>query len=230
MKKVLVTGGSRGIGFEIVNEFLESGNFEIFSLSRNTTDKLPSSVKQIVYDLSDTKSLRSIHEITGYIDILINNAGILNVLDFENYPEEARDKLLNVNLIAPTELIKLYAPSMTLRNGGRVVNIASIAGQFGHPDVWYGISKAGVINMTKSLAKVYGGKGIVINCICPGPVQTDMGNMVPGYRKDFVEERSILHRFALPREVAKCAYWLATDSPEYVNGTSLNVSNGVYIN
>ena len=93
---------------------------------------------------------------------------------YDNYPKEAKEKIMNVDLYTPVELITLFSKGMKERGYGRIVNTASIAGQIGHPDIWYGIAKAGIINATKIFAKLLGSHNIVINCIAPSPVETDM--------------------------------------------------------
>ena len=107
----------------------------------------------------------------------------MNSLPYDNYPEEKMNKIMDINLYAPIEFIKQVSKSMIEAGTGRIVNTASIAGQIGHPDIWYGISKAGIINATKSFAKLLGSKGIVINAVAPGPVETDMMNVIPEQRK-----------------------------------------------
>lgn len=135
---------------------------------------------------------------------------------------------MNINLYAPIEFIKYVSKSMIDSGNGRIVNTASIAGQIGHPDIWYGISKAGIINATKSFAKLLGAKGIIINAVAPGPVETDMMNVIPEQRKKDIKSNVYLDRFAKPEEVAKTIYWLATDSPEYINGTCIDINNGAF--
>lgn len=107
------------------------------------------------------------------------------------------------------------------------MNNASLAGQTGHPDVWYGISKAGLLNMTKSFARIFAGK-IVVNAVAPGPAETDMLASIPEPRKEGVLRSVYSGRFARPDEVAQAIVWLAMDSPEYVNGTCIDLNNGSF--
>ena len=101
------------------------------------------------------------------MDTLVNNAAVLYCDPFDNIPEEHRREILAVNLEAPSLLIAALAPQMKARRSGRVVNVSSVSAFTGHPDLWYGITKAGVINMTKSWAKALGSWGIQVNAVAP---------------------------------------------------------------
>ena len=127
-----------------------------------------------------------------------------------------------------SEFITFMAPLMMEHEKGRIVTVASVAGQIGHPDIWYGVSKAGVINATKSFAKILAPKGVVINAVAPGPVETDMMHVIPKARKQAIKSSVYTDRFAKPDEVAKAMYWLAVESPEYINGVCLDINNGAF--
>jgi 3-oxoacyl-[acyl-carrier protein] reductase len=103
----------------------------------------------------------------------------MNSIPYDSYPEEKLNKIMDINLYAPVEFIKEVSKSIIEAGSGRIVNTASIAGQIGHPDIWYGVSKAGIINATKSFAKLLGSKGIVINAVAPGPAETEMMKVIP---------------------------------------------------
>lgn len=227
-KHVLITGGNKGIGLETTKLLLQR-NFVVTILARDFTNFPPlEHCNCIEFDL------RSIDKISGLIndiadvDVLINNAGIMNTFAFNEYPKDKKEDLMKVNLEAPVELINCVSKRMLENKSGRIVNNASIAGQIGHPDVWYGISKAGLINATKSYARLLGGKGIVINAVCTGPVETDMMKQIPEARKVAMLKSTYLGRFADPREMAETIFWLATDSPTYINGTCIDVNNGAF--
>ena len=137
----------------------------------------------IEYDLSDVDSLPVLAKEVGNIDILINNAGYIQPkYTYNNYPKEAKEHIMNVDLYTPVELMNIFSENMKKQKYGRIVNTASIAGQIGHPDVWYGIAKAGLINATKIYGKILGAHGITVNCVAPSPTETDM-------QKDNSEER-----------------------------------------
>lgn len=149
-------------------------------------------------------------------------------LPYTEYPADNRKRLMNVNLYAPIEFITHMSKFMVEKRGGRIVNTASIAGQIGHPDIWYGVSKAGIINATKSFAKALAEHGIVINAVAPGPVETEMMKVIPEARKKAIKDSVYLDRFAKPEEVAKAIVWLATESPEYINGVCIDLNNGAF--
>lgn len=229
-KTVLITGGNKGIGLESTRLFLQN-NYKVVIVARNYTSfefNDNKNVEKVQYDVSCISGIEKLVNDIGHIDILVNNAGIMNSIPYNIYSEEKIKRIMNINLYAPIEFIKHVSKSMIDSGNGRIINIASIAGQIGHPDIWYGISKAGIINVTKSFAKLLGPKGIVINAVAPGPVETDMMAVIPNQRKKDIKSSVYLDRFAKPDEVAKTIYWLATDSPEYINGTCIDINNGSF--
>lgn len=229
-KTVLITGGNKGIGLETTRLFLKD-NYKIIVVARdfeNFEFKNNENVETIAFDVSKISEIHSLVDKFETIDILINNAGIMNSIPYDKYTEEAQKKLMDINLYAPIEFIREVSRLMLKNGGGRIVTTASIAGQIGHPDIWYGVSKAGMINATKSFAKIFGDKGIVINAVAPGPVETDMLYVIPEARKEAIKKSVYTNRFAKADEVAKAIYWLATDCPEYINGTCIDVNNGAF--
>lgn len=230
-KRVLITGGNKGIGLCISRAMLELGH-EIVVVARNNSDFPLAGVADVTFiqaDLSNLDNLPKIKEIAGDIDILINNAGFMQPkYSYDNYPKEAKEEIMNVDLYAPVELMNLFIPYMKKKGSGRIVNTASIAGQIGHPDVWYGIAKAGLINATKIYAKLVGPSGIVVNCVAPSAAQTDMQNDNSEARKAAFKASVATKRFAKAEEVAKTIVWLAIDSPEYINGTTIDINDTYY--
>ncbi len=109
------------------------------------------------------------------------------------------------------------------------VNNTSIAAHLGHPDIWYGMTKAAILNFTKSVAKNFGPQGVVCNCVASGPVETEMLDSIPEERQRELKAASITGRFAYPGDVADVMTWLAIDSPEYVNGICIDVNNGTFM-
>ena len=231
MKTILITGGNKGIGLETTKMFLELG-YRVVVVARDFSDAtlLPDSENIIKkpYDLTDIKNIPELVFEIGHVDVLINNAGVMFACPYVNYPAEKVETILKLNIEAPVALIREVSKSMIERGSGRIVNNASIAGEIGHPDVWYGITKAGLINVTKSFAKILGPKGIVVNAVAAGPVETDMLHVIPEDRKKAVKAAVYLGRFAKPEEVAKAMVWLATDCPEYINGTCIDINNGAF--
>ncbi len=233
MKKnrtVLITGGNKGIGLALTTKFLIAG-YSIIVIARdfknfkyNTHDK----VNTIPFDLTCISEIPSLIAKLPQINILINNAGIMQALPYNNYSKDKTHEILKLNIEAPVALIREVSSSMIANGFGRIVNNASIAGQIGHPDIWYGITKAGMINMTKSFAKILGPDGIVINSVAPGPAETDMLDVIPEQRKKEIKKAVYSGRFAYADEVADTIFWLATDSPEYINGTCIDINNGAF--
>ncbi len=228
-KTVLITGGNKGIGLEVTKEFLNL-DYNIIIIARDFNNfefNNHSQIKQIKFDLSNVDEIPNLISSLENIDILINNAGVMYSLPYNQYPNDKKDNILKLNIEAPVKLIEEISKNILKKGKGRIVNNASIAGQIGHPDIWYGITKAALINATKSFSKIFDGK-IIINAIAPSPVQTDMLNVIPKPRQEAFLNTVISKRFATPSEIAKTIVWLATQSPEYINGTCIDINNGSF--
>lgn len=229
-RTVLVTGGNKGIGLEVTRRFVALGD-TVIVVARDFTALDELNADRIIeksFDLTQVNQIPALIASLGHIDILVNNAGVMHALPYDDYPTDKLAEILKLNIEAPVALIREVSKSMVENGGGRIVNNASIAGQIGHPDVWYGITKAGLINATKSFAKILGPQGVVINAVAPGPVETQMLDVIPEPRKKEIKSAVYLNRFAEADEVANAIVWLATDSPEYMNGTCLDVNNGAF--
>lgn len=229
-KSVLITGGNKGIGLVTTGLFADAG-YNVFVIARdfsNFPHKDSENVKIIQYDLADVDGIPGLVSELPAIDILINNAGIMFALPYDNYPPEKIDQILKINLQAPVAFITELSKQMVANGYGRIVNNASVAGEIGHPDIWYGVTKAGIINMTKSFAKLLGAQGVVVNAVAPGPVETEMLGTIPEPRKKAIKSAVYTGRFAYPEEVADAIFWLATDCPEYINGTCIDINNGAF--
>jgi 3-oxoacyl-[acyl-carrier protein] reductase len=227
-KHVLITGGNKGIGLETTKLLLDRG-FVVTVLARDFTNFSPlENCTCIEFDLREIDKISTLIGEIPPVDVLINNAGIMNSVAFNEYPKDKKEDLMKINLDAPIELINCVSKGMIEKKSGRIINNASLAGQTGHPDIWYGISKAGLINATKSYARILGGHGILINAICAGPVETDMMKQIQEARKEALLKSTYLGRFAEPVEVAETILWLATDSPNYINGTCIDLNNGSF--
>ncbi len=229
-KTVLITGGNRGIGLDVTEMFLEA-DYRVIVVARDFTDfpfGADERVETKVFDLFNLEDIPALFQQIGRVDVLINNAGIMHALPYDDYPQANIEQIIKVNLEAPVALIREAAKGMIQNGGGRIVNNASIAGEIGHPDIWYGITKAGMINMTKSFAKLLGPQGVVVNAVAAGPVETAMLATIPEQRKKAIKSMVYTGRFAYPEEVAATIFWLATDCPEYINGTCLDINNGAF--
>lgn len=229
-KSVLITGGNKGIGLAATKMFIDSGH-QVFVMARdfkNFPYANESCVKIVEYDLTNIEGIPELISSLPGIDILVNNAGIMYALPYNQYPAEKVQKILKVNMEAPVTLITEVSKHMVANGFGRIVNNASIAGEIGHPDIWYGVTKAGMINITKSFAKILGPHGVVVNAVAPGPVETEMLETIPEPRKKAIKGAVYTGRFAYPQEVADAIYWLATGCPEYINGTCVDINNGAF--
>ena len=133
-----------------------------------------------------------------------------------------------MNLRAPVALIEALAPQMRRRKSGRIVNVGSVAAFTGHPDLWYGATKAALLNVTKSYAGYLGADGILVNAVAPGPTLTGMYEQLPQSRKDGVMRSVYSKRACTPDEVAETIVWLGTSSPAYLSGATIDVNNGSY--
>jgi 3-oxoacyl-[acyl-carrier protein] reductase len=230
MDRVLITGGNKGIGLKATERFTQEG-FEVVVVARDFQGfgyEGDPQVTCLEFDLTDIQKLPELKEKVGEVDVLVNNAGVMLSLPYDDYPYERQRYLMKLNIEAPVELIKLFAPGMVNKKTGRVVNVSSIAGHIGHPDIWYGISKAGLTNVTKIFAKLLAPDGIVINAVAPGPVETEMMKVIPEARKQELKKSSYAHRFAKPEEVAETIFWLATDCPAHINGICVDINNGAF--
>ena len=222
-KRVLITGGNKGIGLELSRAFLAL-KYDVVVVARDFDGfELKDDVECIKFDLTQIDKIVNLAKEIKGIDILINNAGLMYATPYESYKKEQKEYILKLNLEAPLELIKEF--SKTMKDGSRIVNNASIAGQIGHPDIWYGATKAGLINATRSFAKIFDGR-IIVNAVAPSPVDTDMLKTIPKPRRDAFLANTITKRFATAKEVAQSIVWLATDAPAYINGECIDINNG----
>lgn len=228
-KRVLITGGNKGIGLSVTELFLNKG-YQVVVIGRDFSGfkfNEHENVETIQFDVSQVNQIPALVERIGDVDILINNAGISNGLEYDDYPEENIDRILKVNIEAPVAFIREISKRFLEKSEGRIVNVASQAAEVGHPDIWYGITKAGLVNVTRSFANLLGKKGVVINAVAPGPVETEMVlNSLRSDRFERIKERVYLNRIAKPVEVAKTIVWLATESPVYINGETIDINNG----
>lgn len=228
-RKVLITGGNKGIGLELTRLFIEM-SYKVIVIARDFNNfefSTHPNVQCLSFDLTNIEKIPSLVEEIGIVDILINNAGVMYSLPYDSYSQNKIETILKLNLEAPIKLIEVISKGMIEKGGGRIVNNASIAGQIGHPDIWYGITKAGLINVTKSFSKIFEGK-IIINAVAPSPVETDMLQVIPLERREAFLKSVITKRFATPLEIAKTILWLATESPEYINGSCIDINNGSF--
>jgi 3-oxoacyl-[acyl-carrier protein] reductase len=221
----LITGAGRGIGLATAKAFRREG-WRVLALDKQFGEEVAG--ERVDYDLTDLARIPALIARLGEIDTLVNNAGVLYCEPYDAIPEAHVAEILAVNLRAPVALIEALAPQMRRRKSGRIVNVGSVAAFTGHPDLWYGASKAALLNITKSYAGHLGKDGILVNAVAPGPTLTAMYEQLPQSRKDGVMRSVHAGRACTPEEVARVIVWLGTSSPEYMSGSTVVVNSGSY--
>lgn len=228
MTTALITGAGRGIGLATARLFLGAG-YRVLALDKDFSRcDLPKEAQRVSFDLSFPEKIKSLLGKLGDIHVLINNAATLYCHPHDAFPEADALEILTVNLRAPVALIEAVAPQMRRRKSGRIVNVGSVAAFTGHPDLWYGATKAALLNVTKSYAGYLGADGVLVNAVAPGPTLTDMYERLPQSRKDGVMRSVYSGRACRPEEVAEVILWLGTKSPDYLSGATIDVNNGSY--
>jgi len=225
MKRVLVTGAGRGIGLAAAQAFAATG-WSVVSLDKEFGSEVIG--ERLDFDLRRTGEIASMAASLGELDTLVNNAGVLYCDPIDAIPDEHRTEILTVNLEAPAALIAAVAPQMKARGSGRIVNVSSVAAFTGHPDLWYGVTKAGLLNLTKTWARALGPYGVLVNAVAPGPTKTRMYDQLPQSRRDETLRATYSGRVSTAEEVAAAILWLGSTCPEYINGSTLDIYNGSY--
>jgi 3-oxoacyl-[acyl-carrier protein] reductase len=236
----VVTGGARGIGRAIVFELLRQDRVvaavdiveeQLKDLQQAVADAGFSVVPRCV-DITDTAMFTDVLEVLaaeyGGIGILVNNAGITRDKLMIQMDDEDFDKVIGVNLRAAFLATRVAARSMIRNKFGRIVNISSVAGVIGQAgSTNYAASKAGLIGMTKSIAREIGKKGVTANCVAPGFIQTDMTAVLPDAVKKAAKDVIPVKRFGTPEDVAHAVAFLASDTAGYITGQVLCVDGGM---
>jgi len=212
----LVTGAAGGIG-RASADALQKAGVKVHRLDLKG---------EIAYDLTDLAGIPKLIESLGEIDILVNNAGIQAALSIDKYTDEARQRVLRVNLEAPVELIRAVSKQMVARKRGRIVSLASVAAYTPHTDLWYGVSKAGVVSFTRSFATYLGPHGIQVNAVAPGPIDTPLLDRAQPERVDALMKVVFTRRKGKPEEVAEAIRWLALEAPPIINGAVVDITDG----
>ena len=238
-KVVLVTGAAQGIGREIALSFArEKAKVVLFDLQEEklaSVQKELSSYSEIVYFAVDVTELPKVEEAVNKIidkfsriDILVNNAGITRDNLILRLKEEDWDKVIAINLKGVFNCSKAVARFMLKQRAGKIVNISSVIGIMGNAgQTNYGASKAGIIGFTKSLAKELGPRGICVNAVAPGYIQTAMTDKLPEEVKKKMLAMIPLGRFGKPEDIAAAVLFLASRASSYITGKVLTVDGGM---
>jgi 3-oxoacyl-[acyl-carrier protein] reductase len=239
-KKALVTGASRGIGRAIADRFLEEGA-EVWGLGTREPADLQERIaasegrlRWISADLSKVQDVEALIDAelkkSGGWDILVNNAGITkDNLSFRMSLEDFQ-KVLDVNLTATFIIARTVGRDMIRRRGGSIINMASVVGIHGNGgQANYAASKAGVIGITKSLARETASRGVRVNALAPGFIASDMTDAVSEEARGKMLESIPLKRMGQPKDVAEAALFLASDEAAYITGQTLAIDGGMFI-
>ena len=238
MKNVLITGGSRGIGAEMVRAFASEG-YRVYFLYCQSDEAARAVEKQtgatpIKADVKDPLAVQAafarIESECGGVDVLVNNAAVSSFSLLQNVSEEEWHRVMDTNCGGVYRCCKAAIPQMLRRESGVIINISSMWGQVGASmEVHYSASKAAVIGFTKALAKELGPSRIRCNCIAPGVIDTEMNATLDADTLSCLEEETPLGRIGAPKEIASLALYLASDAACFITGQVIGVNGGFVI-
>ena len=240
-KCAVITGASRGIGKCIATKFAKEGANVVINYRNNEEEALK--VKQELEDLgsqvlvvkADVSELEQAENLIkeakkefGRVDILVNNAGITKDYLIIRMKEEDFDSVIKTNLKGAFNCLKAVTPIMLKQKYGKIVNMASVVGVVGNPgQVNYCASKAGLIGMTKSLAKEIGSRNITVNAIAPGFIDTDMTKILSDDQKKKILSQIPLNKFGNVEDIANVALFLGSENSNYITGQVIHVDGGM---
>lgn len=234
MRNVIVTGGSRGIGAAVVRRFADNGDNVVFFYRSNDRAAAEVGIPCIKGDIRDPEEVgRMITRAADYlggIDVLVNNAGIAQSALMGDISDFDYMDMINTDLSGAFYCCRQSIPYFLHNHRGAIVNISSMWGEIGASmEVHYSAAKAGVIGLTKALAKELGPSGIRVNCVTPGMIDTDMNR---GYSKEDIQaivDETPLMRIGKPEDVAEAVFFLASDKASFITGQVLGVNGGYVI-
>jgi len=242
-RTALVTGASRGIGRAIALALAEEGADVAvnYLTSEGAAREVAEQIQKMgrkamlaqadVADYPDTfRMAQEILKQFGHLDILINNAGITSDKTFVKMDHASWRKVLSINLDGVFNCSKVFIDQMIAQNWGRVVNITSVIGQIGNfGQANYAASKAGVAAFTKSLAKEVAAKGVTVNCVAPGFIDTEMVQTIPEKVRNRLLDQIPMRRFGKGEEVARWCVFLCSRDGDYVTGAELSINGGLFM-
>ena len=242
-KIALITGAGRGIGRAIAIALAKEGAEVV--INYNGSEERAKEVKQTIEENGGKASIykcngsdltaceamiKDIVKEYGHLDILVNNAGITKDGLIMKMKEEDFDSVLNVNLKGTFNTIRRSARQMLKQRSGKIINISSVSGILGNVgQANYAASKAGVIGLTKTMARELGSRGITVNAIAPGFVDTEMTEVLSEEIRENACKQIILGRFGKPEDIANTAVFLASDKADYITGQVISVDGGMNV-
>lgn len=242
-KIALITGAGRGIGRAIAIALAKEGAEVV--INYNGSEERAKEVKQTIEENGGKASIykcnvsdfvaceamiKDIVKEYGHLDILVNNAGITKDGLIMKMKEEDFDSVLNVNLKGTFNTIRHSARQMLKQRSGKIINISSVSGILGNVgQANYAASKAGVIGLTKTMARELGSRGITVNAITPGFVDTEMTEVLSEEIRENACKQIILGRFGKPEDIANTAVFLASDKADYITGQVISVDGGMNV-
>ena len=242
-KVALVTGASRGIGREIACTLAREGMFVIVNYNgseekaRETVElirKAKGQVRAFRCDVSDFEAVGAmtaevVREL-GRLDVVVNNAGITRDGLIMKMREEDYDRVLDTNLKGTFNMIRHVSRQMLKQKSGRIINISSVSGRLGNAgQTNYSASKAGVIGLTKAAARELASRGITVNAIAPGFIETEMTGVLSDVQREMIRNQIPLGRMGTVRDVAETAAFLASERAAYITGQVISVDGGMYM-
>lgn len=243
-KVAVVTGASRGIGKEIALALAEEGAFVVLNCTSRGIEKAEAVLKDIqakggdgmvkAFSVSESKSVDEafdeIIKTKGSVHILVNNAGIAKDALFMRMKDEEWDDTLNTNLKGAALCARAVVRPMMKAREGVIINLSSVVGQMGNAgQAAYSASKAGLIGLTKTLAKELASRNIRVNCIAPGFIDTEMTHDLPATAKEEMLKSIPMGRMGSGKEIADAVVWLSSAKSSYITGQVLAVNGGMYV-
>jgi 3-oxoacyl-[acyl-carrier protein] reductase len=238
----IVTGASRGIGQAIAQELGKLGATVIGTATSDNGAEAISKYfadngvtgKGMKLDVSDQNSVdevvKAVNDEFGVPTILVNNAGITRDNLLMRMKEDEWQSIMDTNLTSVFRMSKACLRGMMKAKKGRVINIASVVGATGNPgQTNYSAAKAGMVGFTKSMAREVGSRGITVNAVAPGFIDTDMTRELPAEQRDALLSSIPLGRLGAPREIAAAVAFLATDAAAYITGETIHVNGGMFM-
>lgn len=237
-KVVLVTGASRGIGKAIALQLKELGATVIgTATSEHGAEKISDYLgagQGLVLNVTEDESIAAMFETIkaehGAVDVLVNNAGITRDNLFMRMKDAEWNDIIDTNLSSVFKISKAVLRPMMKNRNGRIINIGSVVGTMGNAgQVNYATAKAGLIGFTKSLAREVASRGITVNTVAPGFIDTDMTQTLTDEQKEGIFSQVPANRLGKPEEIANAVAFLASDSAAYITGETLHVNGGMYM-